>query len=79
MVCHDARMAAQETPSTYAELGALLDNLPLLVREARRRKGHRLLDAAAEANVSASTISRLENGIGDPAFSAVRALIGYVS
>lgn len=36
-------------------------------------------DAAAATGLSASTISRLEAGSGDPSLSAIRTLIGYVS
>ena len=51
---------AQPTP--YAELGSIVDNLPLLVRETRRRRQQSLRGAASELGVSFSTLDRIERG-----------------
>ena len=46
--------------STYAELADVLDNLPMLCRENRRRRGLSLRAAATEIGSSLSTVLRFE-------------------
>jgi hypothetical protein len=60
----------------YADLIAVIDALPVLVREARRRKGHSLRGAAAESGVPVTTLWRLEQG---RAYSSIKAMLRYVS
>lgn len=48
--------------TTYAELAAVIDALPLLLREARRAWGLSQRAAAAELGCSFSTVSRIESG-----------------
>lgn len=56
-------MAAHNSkPTSYAELADVLTNLPLLLRETRRRRGLSLRAAARELEMSFSTVSRFENG-----------------
>ena len=47
---------------SYAELADLVENLPLIVLENRRRRQISLREAASELGVSFSTISRVERG-----------------
>lgn len=49
-------------PTTYDELAYVLGNLPLLLREARRRRGLSLRTAATQLGMSAATVTRFENG-----------------
>lgn len=46
----------------YGEFAALLDNLPLIVREARRARGLVYREVAEQAAVAPSTIYRCEKG-----------------
>lgn len=48
--------------SSYAELAGLLDALPVLLREARRRRRLTMREAAAEMGCSISTVCRIEAG-----------------
>jgi len=48
--------------TTYSELAAVLDCLPLLLREARRARKVSLRAVARELDVSFSTITRIEAG-----------------
>ena len=47
---------------SYAELADLVENLPLIVLENRRRRQISLREAANELSVSFSTIARIERG-----------------
>jgi transcriptional regulator with XRE-family HTH domain len=49
-------------PTSYRELADLLDNLPLLIREARRTRGLSLRAAAREIGTSFNTLTRVEHG-----------------
>lgn len=48
--------------TTYAELAAMLDSLPMLLREARRAQHLNLRDAADQIGVSFNSLSRFERG-----------------
>ena len=48
--------------SAYGELVEIIDNLPLIVREARRARGLSMRRACAEIDGSASTVMRIERG-----------------
>lgn len=48
--------------TTYAELAAVLEALPLLLREARRARGLSVRAVARDLTVSFSTIGRIEAG-----------------
>lgn len=50
------------TLSPYGELASVLDNLPILVREARRARGLSVRAAATQIGCSFSTVHRFENG-----------------
>jgi ribosome-binding protein aMBF1 (putative translation factor) len=52
---------SHDRPTSYAELAAIIDNLPLLIREKRRARGLSLRAAAKEVGCSFSTLSRAEN------------------
>ena len=69
-------MTALVTP--YAEILALLDSLPVLVREKRRREGLSLRQAARDTGLSFSTICRCENG-DDIVLTHARALLAWIS
>jgi predicted transcriptional regulator len=63
----------------YEELIQILDGLPTLVRETRRRKRLGVNDAAKDAGVPASVLSRVENGKAQPALPTVIALLKWAS
>lgn len=46
----------------YEELAQVLENVPLLLREARRARGLTVRAAAQQLGMSFSTVSRIENG-----------------
>lgn len=48
----------------YSEIIAALDDLPILVRGERRRRGLSLRQVAVEADVSFTLIARFESGGG---------------
>jgi ribosome-binding protein aMBF1 (putative translation factor) len=60
--------------TSYAELAAVIGNLPLLMREARRARGLSMRAAAAEIGCSAPTIHRMESG-ADCALSNAAAVL----
>lgn len=53
---------SRERPTSYAELADLLESLPFLVAETRRRKGLSIRAAAKELGCSFSTVLRIESG-----------------
>ena len=55
-------MSAEQRPTPYAELAEVLDNMGLLLREARRARGLSFRAAAAQIGCSFSTVSRIEAG-----------------
>lgn len=55
---------SEPAPTSYAELADVLDRLPLLVRETRRRRGLSLRGAAKDAGVQMANIARCEQGQG---------------
>lgn len=48
--------------TSYAELADVLEALPLLVRETRRRRGLSLRAVGRELDMAASSVDRLERG-----------------
>lgn len=60
--------------TTYSELADVIDNLPLLVREARRARGLSQRAAADQIGVAFSTVSRSEAGF-DTRGSNLRRLL----
>lgn len=64
-------------PSSYSDLAAVIEALPLLVREARRARGLSVRAAAAQVGCSFSTISRFENG-DDVNLSNAAALLRWL-
>jgi len=50
--------------TSYAELAEVLDALPMLCREKRRRQALSLRAAAREMDVNFSVLQRFENGDG---------------
>lgn len=63
----------------YEELAQILDNLPLLVREARRRKRHSLRAAAADMGVPFATLHRLERDRALPIMRHAATLLRYIA
>lgn len=55
-------MSTDKIPTGYDELISVLDSLPLLVRETRRRRGLSLRAAAPLVGVESTTIHRCEQG-----------------
>lgn len=57
-------MSDDGVPAAYTELISVLEALPLLVRETRRRKALSLRAAAVDSGVQMSTLQRCEQGAG---------------
>jgi transcriptional regulator with XRE-family HTH domain len=68
-----------EPPVGYGEILSVLDALPVIVREARRRKGLSLRDAGAAAGVAPSTLLRVEDGLLDCRLESAKALLRWAS
>jgi ribosome-binding protein aMBF1 (putative translation factor) len=58
----------------YAELAEVIESLPLLVREARRRRRLSIRAAAREMGMSFSTVHRIEQGDDCALSNAMTAL-----
>ena len=58
----------------YTDVLAVIDSLPVILREARRRRGASVRAAAQEIGVSFSTVSRIETGADCNLSHAVAAL-----
>lgn len=71
-------MTAENTaPPTYDELTQILVNLPLLVREKRRRLGLSQRDVGKISKLSVATVCRCEAGY-DMRLSSVLELLEWV-
>lgn len=70
-------MSVQHLPS-YTDLADLLERLPVLVRETRRRKGLSLRQAEAECGVSTGTLSRFEAGRLDCSLRNAQRLLRWL-
>ncbi|GJF06586.1 helix-turn-helix domain-containing protein [Pseudonocardia sp. D17] len=58
-------MAEPSAPTSYDELISVLESLPILVRETRRRRGMSQRAAAEQIGLETwATLSRCENGAG---------------
>jgi ribosome-binding protein aMBF1 (putative translation factor) len=55
-------MSSGEQLTTYSELAAVISNLGMLTREARRARGLSLRAAAQQIGCSMSTVLRFEQG-----------------
>jgi transcriptional regulator with XRE-family HTH domain len=64
--------------TTYAELAAVLDSLPLLMREKRRKDRLSVRAAAEQAGVSFMTFSRWERGDTGRNVSAVAEMLRWL-
>ncbi len=64
--------------SSYEELLNLLDGLPMLVRETRRRRGMSMRAVQAVTGVAASTIQRCEAGEQDVSLTNAKVLLRWV-
>lgn len=64
--------------SSYEELLDLLDALPMLVRETRRRRGMSMRAVHDVTGVSAPTIQRCEVGTQDVSLSNAKILLRWV-
>jgi hypothetical protein len=67
----------KDVPTGYQEIVNVLNALPLIVREKRRRDRLSLRAAEADSGVSAGTINRCEQGDGLQMSHAV-ALLSWV-
>lgn len=56
---------SDQTLTTYGELADILVSLSTLVINTRRQRRLSQRDAATQMGLSASTLSRLETGVGD--------------
>ena len=50
----------KDYPSSYEEVIEVLDHLPVIIRETRRRKGLSIREASDQLGVSFSSVSRWE-------------------
>ncbi len=71
-------MSEAGNPTSYAELVSVLQALPLLVREKRRRDGLSIRAAAKLVGVSFGTLNRFETG-EDIVLSNAVALLRWVA
>lgn len=71
-------MSAHERPTSYGELVRVMECLPMLVRETRRRRGLSLRAAAKDAGVGFNTLTRFEQG-DDVVLSNAVALLRWVA
>lgn len=60
---------------SYSEVVDILDSLPRIIRETRRRKGLSLRAAGREAGLSFMTIDRAERGVVEGNITTLRALL----
>jgi transcriptional regulator with XRE-family HTH domain len=65
----------ERAPSRYDELVQLLDHMPVIIRETRRRKGLTLHEAAAQSGVPASVLSRVDRGLNDLSLRSLKAVL----
>jgi ribosome-binding protein aMBF1 (putative translation factor) len=66
-------------PVSFAEVIEVLDDLPALLRGARRQRGGlSLRQAAQESGVSLNTLWRIERGVGNIAVTNARALLVWL-
>lgn len=72
-------MSDETSPTGYAELLQVLADLPVIVRETRRRKQQSLREAARESGVDASTLNRTEQGKSDPSLKNVVGILRWSS
>lgn len=64
--------------TTYAELAAVLDALPMLMREARRHRRVSMRVAGDQIGISFSTVCRIEEGARDCALSSAVAVLHWL-
>lgn len=66
-------------PTSYSEIVTLLGDLPMLVREKRRRNGLSLREAARQVGVSFSTLDRFERSEDAQLRTTVIPLLWWVA
>lgn len=71
-------MSADCDLTSYAELADVLENLPMLVREKRRRDRLSLHRAGALVGCAASTLMRFEKGENGIALDTAAALVRWL-
>jgi transcriptional regulator with XRE-family HTH domain len=57
-----ARRMSTERPTAFSEFAEVLEILPHLIHNTRRRKGLSLRAAASEIGISFTTLTRIEHG-----------------
>jgi transcriptional regulator with XRE-family HTH domain len=72
-------MNANGRLSAYDEVIQLIESLPVMVRETRRRRQMSLREAAVSAGCSFSTISRIEQGKGTASLESFVVLLKWCS
>jgi predicted transcriptional regulator len=72
-------MAGQTPLTTYAELLTVLDDLPVILRETRRRLGLSQRAAAEAAGVTYQSINWIEQGRLDIPLRAVKVVLRWVA
>jgi plasmid maintenance system antidote protein VapI len=66
---------SDQPPTSYRELAGILDNLPMILREACRGRHITQNVAAKQIGVSPSTVSRLITGVGDVSLEGAIAML----
>ncbi len=67
-----------ESLTPYGELAAVIDNLPLLVREARRARGLSLRAAGEQVGLAYTVLARVENGQHTMQAHSVAAILRWL-
>lgn len=65
-------------PATYTDLLQLLRDLPIAVREKRRRTGQSVRSAATDIGIGAGTLHRVEDGT-DVVLSAAVLVVQWLA
>jgi hypothetical protein len=76
---HDGGIVNRERQVSYAELIYILDNLPLLVREKRRRDGLSIRAAAKLIGIPFGNVDRFERGLDVNVATTLMPLLKWVS
>jgi DNA-binding XRE family transcriptional regulator len=65
--------------ASYEEVIGVLEALPVLIRETRRRKGQAMREAAEDAGVAFTNFTRWERGTSEPSLTNVVRVLRWVA
>lgn len=72
-------MAGKPRPASYDDVIAVLEVLPIILRETRRRKGLSTRAAAIQLGMTHATISRWEGGHHAPGRDAIIRVLRWAA